>query len=65
LLSLLDSLSTFIRIQLSGRACEGAWAGPDAMLVDFVFKGGPAGTAGLANGLPACRTSLGLIVPIL
>jgi hypothetical protein len=32
-----DGLSISIRIRLSSRACEGAWAGPDAMGVGVAF----------------------------
>ena len=38
---LLDGLSAAIRLRLSSlsRACEGAWAGPDAMEAGVVFAG--------------------------
>ena len=35
----LDGLATTIRFRLSSRACEGAWAGPDATTVGVVFAG--------------------------
>jgi hypothetical protein len=56
-MGLLDGLATLIRIRLSSRACEGAWAGPNAMFVGVVFTGGPAGTIGPRNGPLAHRAS--------
>ena len=35
----LDGLATTIRFRLSSRACEGAWAGPDAKTVGVVLAG--------------------------
>jgi hypothetical protein len=45
-ISLLDRLATTMRIRLSSRTREAAWAGPDATTVGVVFAGslGPVAT---------------------